>query len=75
MLHVVVTNPERVLYDGAARCVVFPGEKGTFEVWPLHRPIMSRLVSGVLKVDNQVVKIKRGLMRCAHNEVVVIVEL
>lgn len=75
MMHVVVTSPERVLFDGSARCVVFPGEKGVFEVWPLHRPIISRLVAGVIKVDNKVARIRRGLMKAAHNEVMVVVEI
>ena len=75
MLTVVVTSPERVLFDGSARRVVFPGEKGTFEVLPLHRPLVSRLVGGVIEVDDQPFRVRRGIVRIADDVVTVVVEL
>ena len=75
MLHVVMTSPERVLFDGTARRVVFPGERGTFEVLPLHRPLLSRLVGGVVEVDEQVFRVRRGVVRVADDVVTAVVEL
>ena len=75
MLRVIVTSPERVLFDGAARRVVFPGEKGTFEVLPLHRPLISRLVGGVVEIDDAALRIVRGAMRVADDVVTAVVEL
>jgi F-type H+-transporting ATPase subunit epsilon len=75
MLTVVVTSPERVLFDGSARRIVFPGEKGTFEVLPLHRPLVSRLVGGVIEVDDKPFRVRRGIVRVADDVVTAVVEL
>jgi F-type H+-transporting ATPase subunit epsilon len=75
MLHVVVTSPERVLFDGTARRIVFPGEQGVFEILPLHRPLMSRLVGGVVEIDDRWFRIRRGVVRIADDDVTAVVEL
>ena len=75
MLHVVVTSPERLLFDGTARRVVFPGEQGTFEVLPLHRPLISRLIRGAMEIDDARFGILRGIVRVADDEVTAVVEL
>jgi F-type H+-transporting ATPase subunit epsilon len=75
MLHVVVTSPERVLFDGTARRIVFPGEQGTFEILPLHRPLMSRLTGGIVEIDDRSFRIRRGVMRIADDNVTAVVEL
>ena len=75
MLNVLVTSPERVVCLCQARSVVLPGEKGTFEVLPLHRPIVSRLVEGLIEVDGKRVRIRRGVVRVSDDDVVAVVEL
>ena len=75
MLTVVVTSPERVLFDGTARRIVFPGEKGTFEVLPLHRPLVSRLVGGIIEVDERTFRVRRGIVRVADDVITAVVEL
>ena len=75
MLRVMVTSPERVLFDGPAQFAIFPGEEGTFEVLPLHRPLISRLAAGTLVVEGQVFRIKRGAVRVGDDVVTAVVEL
>lgn len=75
LLHVLVTSPERVLFDGTAQSLTAPGEQGTFEVLPLHRPLISRLLSGVLTVDARAFPIRRGVVRVADDIVTAVVEL
>ena len=75
MLHVLVTSPERLVCDCQARSVTLPGEKGTFEELPLHRPLISRLVEGVVEVDGKRLRIRRGVVRIADNEVIAVVEV
>ena len=75
MLHVVVTSPERLLFDGTARHIVFPGEQGTFEVLPLHRPFISRLVRGVMEINDAKFPVRRGVVRVADDVVTAVVEL
>ena len=75
MLNVLVTSPEKVLYEGTAGRVVAPGEQGTFEVLPLHRPLVSRLLAGPLVVDNTTYPIERGVLSIADDNLTVVVEL
>ena len=75
MLHVIVTSPERLLYEGPAGRVVCPGEQGVFEVLPMHRPIISRLVMGGLEINDAVIPISRGIVRVADDVVTVVVEM
>lgn len=75
MLRVIVTSPERVVFDGTAGRVVFPGEQGVFEVLPLHRPMLTRLVGGMVVVDDKPLRIRRGVVHVAYDEVTAVVEL
>ncbi len=72
---VVITSPERVLFEGVAQSVTFPGEQGTFEVQPLHRPLVSRLLAGAVVVDGRALPIRRGIVRVADDVVTAVVEL
>ena len=75
MLEVVVTSAARVLFTGRAGSVSFPGEQGTFEVLPLHRPLVSRLVGGLVWIDGQSIPIRRGVAKVADDTVTAVVEL
>ena len=75
VLTVVVTSPERVLFDGTARSLTAPGEQGTFEVLPLHRPLISRLLAGIMTIDERPLSIRRGVVRVADDIVTAVVEL
>ena len=74
-VEVLIVSPARVVYRGQARSIVFPGERGTFEVLPLHRPLVSRLVGGPLVVDGRTVMILRGAVRVADDIVTAVVEV
>ena len=74
-LNVFVTSPDRVLFDGAARSAIFPGEQGTFEVLPLHRPLVSRLLAGRVAIEGRTFPIRRGVVRVADDVVTAVVEL
>lgn len=73
-LKVLITSPEKVLFDGAARSVIFPGAHGTFEVLPLHRPLVSRLRSGAIVIDERPLPIRLGVVRVAEDAVTAVVE-
>lgn len=74
-LSVLVTSAERVLFDGTAESASFPGEQGTFEVLPLHRPLVSRLLAGMVTIDGRSFAIRRGVARVADDAVTAVVEL
>ncbi len=73
-LQVLVSTPERILYEGPASSVICPGESGVFEVLAFHKPILSRLLGGKLIVDGQALPIRRGVMKASLNKVTVVVE-
>ena len=75
LLTVLITSADRVLFQGTAKSVVFPGEQGTFEVLPVHRPLVSRLVTGAMEINGQELAIRRGVMRVADDVVTAVVEL
>ena len=52
MLDVIVITPTGVLFEGRAQSVLFPGEQGVFEALSYHKPLVSRLISGNLIIDN-----------------------
>ena len=73
-LTVLVTSPTRVLFQGVAETLILPGEEGTFEVLPFHRPLVSRLLAGEVMIDGRAIPIRRGVLRVADDVVTAIVE-
>lgn len=74
LLEVFVYTPKEILFEGKASSVIFPGEKGVFEVLPQHKPLLSRILRGEILVDGQSIPIRRGVVKVALNRVAVIVE-
>ncbi len=74
MLDVVIISPQRLLFNGRAQRVVLPGEQGVFEVWPFHKPLLSRLLPGRIIVDEQLISIARGVVRVDEHKVIAVVE-
>ncbi len=75
MIEVILLTAERVLFQGQVQRAVFPGEQGTFEVGPFHRPFFSRLLPGLVVVDEQMFPILRGVVKVQSDAVQAIVEL
>ena len=75
MLDVTILTPQEVLFQGRAVRVILPGEMGTFEVGQFHRPLVSRLLPGLLIVDDRSVLIRRGVVKVEKDRVTSIVEL
>lgn len=73
-LDVSVLNPQKIIFSGKAKSVIIPGEQGTFEILPFHKRILSRLISGILYVDEQGIPISRGVIAVNQNKVTIIVE-
>lgn len=74
MLDVLITGPQEVFFEGRAQSAVFPGEMGVFEVLPFHKPLLSRLISGIIIVDNFRIEIERGVVQVKSNKVTAIIE-
>ena len=72
---VLITTPSNILFQGTASSMIVPGEEGTFEMLPLHRPLVSRLVDGEITVDDKTFSIRRGAIRIADDIVTAVVEI
>lgn len=74
LLDVTVLSPTQVLFEGKARNMIVPGEQGVFEVMPFHKRILSRLVSGTMRVEDRSFSMRRGIIKVNQNRVTVIME-
>ena len=74
LLDVSVLSPIEIIFQGKAKSIVLPGEQGVFEIAPFHKPILSRLISGILFVDGQHFSVKRGIVKVFKNNVTIIIE-
>ncbi|MFH1339472.1 MAG: hypothetical protein ABIH40_06490 [Candidatus Omnitrophota bacterium] len=74
MLEVVVATPEKVIFEGKAKSITLPGEQGVFEILSFHKPLLSRLISGQLVIDEQSFSIRRGVAGFNRNRATIIVE-
>ncbi len=74
LLDVCVLNPKEIIFEGKAKSVVVPGEEGVFEILPFHKRILSRLLSGVVLIDEKNFPINRGIIKVNRDRVTIIVE-
>ncbi|MEI8349082.1 MAG: hypothetical protein WCI77_02915 [Candidatus Omnitrophota bacterium] len=74
MFKVIVLNPKHELFEGTARNVILPGDRGEFEVLDFHRPIISLLKEGNIVIDGKLLPIKRGVAKFCKDELVALVE-
>ena len=77
----IVNVTDKVLFDGEADSVMFPGVEGEFEVMDNHGPIAALLAPGVITVLADTKKkiyltymIEQGVMKFDGKELYVIVE-
>jgi len=74
LLSVTVLSPEEIVFQGKADRVILPGESGVFEVLPFHRQLLSRLLTGTIIIDEQLIPIYRGVVQIGGNSITVIME-
>lgn len=74
MLDVSLLSPQEIIFEGQAKSVILPGESGVFEVQPFHKRILSRLISGILFIDQQNFSVQRGIAKVYKNKVTIIIE-
>jgi F0F1-type ATP synthase epsilon subunit len=74
LFDVVMVSPKETFFEGKAHSVIVPGEEGVFEVASYHKRLLSRIISGVLFIDDKMFKVHRGVIKVSPNKVVIIVE-
>jgi len=73
-LDVSVLSPQEVIFEGKAGSIILPGESGVFEILPFHKRILSRLVTGIMFIDEQPFAIQRGAVKANQNKVTIVIE-
>ena len=74
LIDVSILNPREVVFVGKARSIVVPGEAGVFEILPFHKRTLSRLVWGIVFVDDRNFPIRRGIIKADLNKVTIVIE-
>ena len=74
VFNIIVLNPVETLFDGRSRSAILPGEAGVFELLPYHKPILSRLISGTITIEDKTIAIRRGIVKFNNNKAVIVVE-
>jgi F-type H+-transporting ATPase subunit epsilon len=79
MIHVKILSPSGTIYENEVRHVTFPGQTGSFAVYPSHAPIISTLVKGNIVCfpengEKQVFPIRNGFAEVRNNHATVCVE-
>jgi F-type H+-transporting ATPase subunit epsilon len=74
MFNVTILNPKHELYEGRAKSVILPGDRGEFEILDFHRPVISLLKEGSIIIDGKYLAIKRGVAKFHKGELVALVE-
>jgi F-type H+-transporting ATPase subunit epsilon len=74
-LKVTILSPKRVLFEGQAKSVFLTGDIAEFEILDYHVPILSLLRPGDVTLDwERKIPIKKGMVRFANNECVILTE-
>lgn len=73
-MNVIAITPQETVFKRKAKSVILPGEKGTFEILPFHKHLISRLVKGKVHIDGSIFPIFRGIAKIEKNNVTIIIE-
>ena len=73
-MNIIIVDPEKVIFEGKAHNVILPGERGVFELLPFHKNLLSRLIKGLVSIDDRFLFIRRGIVKVESDVVTVIVE-
>jgi len=74
MVEVVFITPKKVVFEGRAKTVILPGEKGVCEILPFHKNFLSRVLSGLIIIGKNKYPVKRGVVKVDRNRVTIIAE-
>lgn len=74
MLDVYIYTPQKILFEGQAKSVILPGEQGDFEILNFHKNILSRIISGIIFVDEKGFYVRRGVVKVELNTIVIVAE-
>jgi F-type H+-transporting ATPase subunit epsilon len=74
-----IVTPEKKVFEGNVKLVKVPGTKGSFAILNNHAPLVSTLVTGVVKVilnNNTIsyIEIKGGVIEVNKNRITILTD-
>ncbi|MDR0395435.1 MAG: F0F1 ATP synthase subunit epsilon [Tannerella sp.] len=78
-LKIKILSPAGMVYYGEVAHVTFPGQAGSFSVYPLHAPILSTLVKGDIVCypsagEVEKITVQSGFVEVKNDHITVCVE-
>lgn len=77
-MKVRIITPEKVLFEGEAESVTFPGINGSFDVLPHHAPLITALQKGIIRYHVNAIEyeqpIQSGFVKIKDDTLTVCVE-
>jgi F-type H+-transporting ATPase subunit epsilon len=78
-MNLEILSPEKKIYEGIVKSVVFPGSEGCFGVLDQHAPLISNLAKGEITIiDNEnrthQIQISGGVVEVLTGKVSVLVD-
>ena len=75
-----IITPDETLFEGKAKLIQVPGSKGQFQVLEYHAPIISTLVEGKIRVEDdggssQYFDIRGGVIEVQRNRTIILAEV
>lgn len=62
MLNVKIATPDATLYDGTTNSITVKTIDGVMNVLPRHVPVISPIVNGYYKIDDQQVDVANAML-------------
>lgn len=76
MLQVKVINPDSVIYEGEAECVLVPTRKGMLGILPSHTPIFAEVTTGKILIQGQSpqeIEVESGIMKVRADAILILI--
>lgn len=75
MFKVIITTPDKVIFEDECWSVFLPGETGEFEILAFHKAIVSLLRRGHIVVDlEKRIPVVKGVVKFSDEELVAVIE-
>jgi F-type H+-transporting ATPase subunit epsilon len=73
-LSIRVIGPDRVIFEGHARSIQYPGGDGLYGILPGHAPMITTVELGLLRIkdengDVEVIVLARGFVSISNNQI------
>jgi len=76
--HLVIVDPDKLVYEGDAMRVFLPGKVAELAILPEHTPLYTELTAGTIKAEDQSGKVSEfkldgGVAKMQNNELHVLI--